>query len=211
MNKKTKRILLSIYIIALFSIITSSTMAFFTYIQVSDVSPRVNSTTAVVTDWLLFNTEPIYIRADATNFGEDMGSLIEDATATATLRVENNEGLEKRYNYNIKLSIESNNLVYSTPNNTPELLIKVHDPNGIELTHIEGLNYVTSNGYSGFDVTTVTGDYYIANNYEIKTSDEVRQTWNIELIFINLETNQDVNTAKDFNAKLEMESIYNYT
>ena len=119
--------------------------------------------------------------------------------------------LEKRYNYNIKLSIESNNLVYSTPNNTPELLIKVHDPNGIELTHIEGLNYVTSNGYSGFDVTTVTGDYYIANNYEIKTSDEVRQTWNIELIFINLETNQDVNTAKDFNAKLEMESIYNYT
>ena len=51
MNRKTKRILLSIYIIALFSIITSSTMAFFTYIKVSDVSPRVDSTTAVVTDW----------------------------------------------------------------------------------------------------------------------------------------------------------------
>ena len=211
MNRKTKRILLSIYIIALFSIITSSTMAFFTYIKVSDVSPRVDSTTAVVTDWLLFNTEPIYIRADATNFGEDMGSLIEDAKATATLRVENNEGVEKRYNYNIRLNIESNNLVYSTSNKTPELLIKVYDPNGKEITNIAGLNYVTSNDFSGFDITTVTGDYYIANNYEIKTSDYVAHTWNIEVILVNLDTNQDVNMAKDFNAKLIMESMYNYT
>lgn len=211
MNKKTKRILFSIYIIALFSIITSSTMAFFTYIQVSDVSPKVDSTTAVVTDWLLFNTEPIYIKADSTNFGENMGSLSEKSKATATLRVENNEGLEKIYHYNIKLSIESNNLVYSTSNNTPELLIKVYDPNGEELTNIEGLNYVSSNGYSGFDVTTVTGDYYIANNYEIKTSNYISQSWDIELIFINLDTNQDVNAVKSFNAKLEMESIYNYT
>lgn len=212
MNKKTKRLLLGIYVVALFSIVSSATLAYFTYVEVSNVSPEIKSTTATIMDWLVFNTgEPLYIYASDDNFSEGMGDLSDSSVASATLQIENSDGAPKTYYYNIKLNIDSNGFSYSTNDKKAELLFKVIGPDGKEITEIPGLNYVTSNGYSGFDVTTVTGDYYIANNYEIKTSDEVRQTWNIELIFINLETNQDVNTAKDFNAKLEMESIYNYT
>ena len=210
MNKKTKRLLLGIYVVALFSIVSSATLAYFTYVEVSNVSPEIKSTTATIMDWLVFNTgEPLYIYASDDNFSEGMGDLSDSSVASATLQIENSDGAPKTYYYNIKLNIDSNGFSYSTNDKKAELLFKVIGPDGKEITEIPGLNYVTSNGYSGFDITTSVGEYYIARNFEITTNSYIRQEWKLALIFVNLDTSQDINAGTGVNATLEMESVYN--
>ena len=209
MSKKTKRILLGIYIVALFSIVSSATLAYFTYVEVSNVSPSIKSTTATIMDWLIFDIgKPIYIYADNENFGEGMSSLSDETIASANLRVVNNEGRNKTYYYNVLLNIKNNEFSYSTNSNIAELLIKIYNPDGEEVKEMEGLNYTTSDGYSGFDITTASGEYYIAQNYEITTNDEIEQNWQVEVIFVNLDTSQDINAGVEFDAALEMKSVY---
>lgn len=208
MNKKTKTTLLIIYILAIFSMVTSATMAFFTYINVSNVSPVINSETATILDWLTFDVgKPIYILANDYNFGKDMGSLTSDMNASATLKVESDGSVTKTYYYNLKLEIENNEFIYTTPEEKAELLITVIDPNGEELTEIPGLEYVESQGYKGFDITTKSGDFYIAQNYKISTNSLVKHNWQVKVILVNLDTNQYMNIGNDFSGVLKMESV----
>ena len=58
-----------------------------------------------------------------------MGDLSDDTNATATLIPNNYDNIASAM-YNIYIIIEANNLEYTTPNNTPELLLNVTDPNG---------------------------------------------------------------------------------
>ncbi len=208
MNKKTKITLLIIYVLAIFSMITSATMAFFTYINVSNVSPVIDAQAATILDWLTFDVgKPIYILANDYNFGKDMGNLTSDISASATLKVESDGTVTKTYYYNLKLEIKDNEFIYTTPDEKAELLIKVIDPNGEELTEIPGLEYVESQGYKGFDITTKNGDFYIAQNYEISTNSLVVHNWKVEVTLVNLDTNQYMNIGNDFNGVLKMESV----
>ena len=109
--------------------------------------------------------------------------------------------------YNLKLEIKDNEFIYTTPDEKAELLIKVIDPNGEELTEIPGLEYVESQGYKGFDITTKNGDFYIAQNYEISTNSLVVHNWKVEVTLVNLDTNQYMNIGNDFNGVLKMESV----
>lgn len=208
MSKKTRTVLFGIYIVAIFSMITSATLAYFTYVEVSSVSPEIKTTTATIMDMLVFDVENnIYIHASSDNFAQGMDSLSSETNATASLQITGNEGAEKVYEYNIILDITDNEFVYSTSNNTPELLVKVTDPEGNEVIQIPGLNYVSSNGFSGFDITTALGSFNLVSNYEIATASQVTQTWNVEVIFVNLNTNQDINTGKSFGGILKMETV----
>ena len=208
MNKKTKKVIFAIYIITLFAIITSASFAYFTYLQVSNVSPRVEATTATITDWLMFDVgKPITIYANDENFAQGMPSISDATPASATLQVTSSDNTSKTYFYNIILDINRNDFVYSTSNETPELLIKVTDPDGNEVREIQGLEYVESNGYTGFDITTASGHFNLASHQEITTSTQVTQNWQIEIIFINLSTNQDVNMDKSFSGEIRMVSV----
>ncbi len=208
MNRKTKTTLLIIYILAIFSMVTSATMAYFTYIKVSNVSPIINTNTATIMDWLIFDVgKPVYILANDANFGKDMGSITSSMQASATLKVESAESVTKTYYYNLKLEIPSNEFIYTTEDQQAELLIKVTDPTGKELTEIPGLEYVESQGYQGFDITTKNGDFYIAENYKISTNTIVEHKWQVEIILVNLDTNQYMNIGNDFNGVLKMESV----
>ena len=103
--------------------------------------------------------------------------------------------------YNIYIIIESNNLEYTTSNNTPELLLNVTDPNGNKLTNITGLVHYEQ----GFDITTRTGGFLIASDYVIEANNATEvQNWNIEITLANLDSNQNANTGKNFSAKIYM-------
>ena len=103
--------------------------------------------------------------------------------------------------YNIYIIIEANNLEYTTPNNTPELLLNVTDPNGNKLTNITGLVHYEQ----GFDITTRTGGFLIASDYVIEANNATEvQNWNIEITLANLDSNQNANTGKNFSAKIYM-------
>lgn len=203
MNKKIQRLMLIAYIGTLLIMLTGATYAYFTMIRVSKISPVVDVKTATTNFSSFDSGNPIYINPTVDNFKEGMGNLSSETFASAYLKVEN-PSAEKEIKYNFILNIETNNLEYSSDKQNAELLLKVTDPNGDELTQIEGLKYVSvtdgkGEEQTGFDLTTSLGKYFIAKDYVLKTNTEVTQNWYVKITYINLGEKQD----KNFDKKLE--------
>ena len=196
---KTKTLIL-IAIVTLLVFVSGITYAYFQTQGGNGANANVNVLSSS-TDNLIFTVEKdIYINASVANFGEGMGDLSDDTNATATL-IPNNYDNTASAMYNIYIIIESNNLEYTTSNNTPELLLNVTDPNGNKLTNITGLVHYEE----GFDITTRTGGFLIASDYVIEANNTSEvQNWNIEITLANLDSNQNANTGKNFSAKIYM-------
>ena len=82
------------------------------------------------------------------------------------------------------------------------MLLKVTDPDGSEVTSITGLTRKTSGGETGFDITESIGLITIVDNYEITSTGTVTQGWTVEVIFANLDSDQNANAGKSFSACL---------
>ena len=205
---KTKT-LIFVGIITLLLFVGGATYAYFAFSSANTIRGNMEIISNTV-DNLMFNIEKeIYINANLANFGEGMEDLHDDTDATATL-IPNNSTNEATAMYNIYLIIEANDLEYTTDNNTPELLLNVTDPNGNKLENITGLVHYEN----GFDITTRTGGFLIASDYEINAQNIATvQTWNVEITLANLDSNQNDNMNKTFSAKLyltqEKMSSYN--
>ena len=139
--------------------------------------------------------------------GNKSGSTYARATLTA-----NNATNNATRNYYVYLDITSNNFEYTTVDEQAELLLKVTDPDGTEVTTLGNLERKTSGGETGFDITESTGLITIADNYEIVSTGTVTQDWTVEVIFANLNSDQNANTGKSFSATLTIqEEAYEYT
>jgi len=161
--------------------------------------------TANTTDSLMFSVgNDLSLNITQENFGEGAGNISDVTTAKATL-VANNKTNVASYNYYLYLLVGKNEFVYTTDERTPEILLQVTKPDGTALTNLEGLNYVTIGDTSGFDITTKKGLITIADNrlievLESNTEHKTEEEWQIEIVFVNLDTNQQENTEKQFNA-----------
>ena len=194
---KTKT-LIFVGIITLLLFVGGATYAYFAFSTANTIRGNMEIISNTV-DNLMFNIEKeIYINANLANFGEGMEDLHDDTDATATL-IPNNYDNQASAMYNIYLIIESNDLEYTTIEHTPELLLNVTDPNGNKLENITGLVHYEN----GFDITTRTGGFLIASDYEINAQNIATvQTWNVEITLANLDSNQNANMNKTFTAKL---------
>ena len=194
---KTKMLML-VGIITLLLFVGGATYAYFAFSSANTIRGNMEIISNTV-DNLMFNIEKeIYINANLENFGQGMADLHDDTDATATL-IPNNYDNQASAMYNIYLIIEANDLEYTTDDNTPELLLNVTDPNGNPLENITGLVHYDN----GFDITTRTGGFLIASDYEITAQDIAEvQTWNVEITLMNLDSNQNANMNKTFKAKL---------
>ncbi len=85
------------------------------------------------------------------------------------------------------------------------MFLSITDPLGNPVTNIDGLTSVTVGGVEGFDITTKTGLIMLADNYEITTTGTTTQEWNITVTFVNLNSDQNANTEKSFEATLIMQ------
>ncbi len=194
---KTKTLIL-VGIITLLLFVGGATYAYFAFSSANTIRGNMEIISNTV-DNLMFNIEKeIYINANLENFGQGMADLHDDTDATATL-IPNNYDNQASAMYNIYLIIEANDLEYTTSDHTPELLLNVTDPNGNPLENITGLVHYDN----GFDITTRTGGFLIASDYEINAQDIATvQTWNVEITLMNLDSNQNANMNKTFKAKL---------
>ena len=209
MNRKTEKILIVIYILSILSLIVAGTYAYFTVIKVSQVSPKIEVKSAT-TEVLSFNiSKEIKIIADSENFSENAGYLSSIASVSAYMGITqdnpNYDVFTYTHYYNLKLDVNSNTFIYTTPDHKPELLLSIIDPNDEVVTELAGLEYKTINGASGFDITNLTEDLTIATHYKIETKTEVTHNWQIEVTLVNLDTNQNANIDKGFDAKLVIE------
>ncbi|MEG1506921.1 MAG: hypothetical protein RR478_05445, partial [Bacilli bacterium] len=152
------------------------------------------------TDSLTFTKgNDINIVATQQNFTENGGNLEGNTTSSVKLIANNDTKTATKY-YSLSLDVTKNGYIY-TSGTTPELMMTVTDPSGALVTAIDGLNYTTSGGITGFDITTRQETIYIKNNKEITTTNYTTgftENWTIKVYFINLNSNQYENSSKLF-------------
>ena len=200
-NKKKVTILTIIAVVVLLLVVVGATFAYFQAQGGTNSNTDVNIQTST-TDNLSFQVgSAISLTANQEDFGQDMPNKSGSTTASATLTANNATNNATR-NYYVYLDITSNNFEYTTDDEQAELLLKITDPDGAEVTTLGSLERKTSGGVTGFDITTSTGLITIADNYEITSTGTVTQEWQIEVIFANLDSDQNANTGKSFTANL---------
>ncbi|MBE6140283.1 MAG: hypothetical protein E7172_01970 [Firmicutes bacterium] len=153
------------------------------------------------------NGDALSLIVTSTTLGQNVGNLETISYPKASL-IANNETNLATYNYNVLLTLSNNTFTYTTQNNIPEIMLTVIDPEGVEVTSIEGLSYSTIGGVSGFDVTTYNGDINIVSNYEILSNSSTEKTehiWTVKLTYINLATDQSNNLGKNLTTQLLLE------
>ena len=200
-NEKKVLVLSFLGVITFIAVVVGATYAYFTAQGGGTGNINVNAQTAT-TDNLSFQTgSAISLTANQEDFGSGAGNKSGSTYARATLTANNATNNATR-NYYVYLDITSNNFEYTTVDNQAEILLKVTAPDGTEVTNISGLTRKTSGDVTGFDITTSTGLITIADNYEIISTSTVTQEWQIEVIFANLDSDQNANTGKSFSANL---------
>ena len=200
-NEKKALMLSAVAIITLIVVVIGATYAYFQAQGGGSGNTNVNVQTAT-TDNLSFQVgSAISLTANQEDFGSGMPNKSGSTTASATLTANNATNTATR-NYYVYLDITSNNFEYTTPDNQAEILLKITDPDGAEVTTLGSLERKTSGGVTGFDITTSTGLITIADNYEITSTGTVTQEWQIEVIFANLDSDQNANAGKSFSASL---------
>ena len=151
MNKKKNFIFMVIGLLTLLVFVAGATYAYFTAQGGGTGNIDVNATTNT-TDNLSFSFgDEINIYATEENFAQGMESISDSTTAQALLRA-NNATNTATTTYNIYLIIEANDFVYTTNEQTPEIVLNVTDPNGNKVENITGLVHYEN----GFDITTRT-------------------------------------------------------
>ena len=200
-NEKKGLVLSAIAVITLIAVVVGATYAYFQAQGGGSDNTNVNVQTST-TDNLSFQIGgSINLTANQEDFGQDMPNKSGSTTASATLTANNATNNATR-NYYVYLDITDNDFVYTTDDEQAELLLKITDPDGAEVITLGSLERKTSGGVTGFDITTSTGLIIIADNYEITSTGTVTQEWQIEVIFANLDSDQNANTGKTFSANL---------
>ncbi len=196
-NNKTLSILSVLIIGVFFLLITRVTFAFLAPIF-NSAQTDVMGASDTVDDFKFELGNPLKIDATPTTLKENGTNYVTSTTAKALLKANSTQNTAT-YNYYVYFEIKSNTFTYSytyTDGSRAEIILTVTNPNGDEVTSIEGLTYGTFDGISGFDVTTKSGLFNIADNYEITSNSSTAYTtqeWNITLTYLNLSIDQSSN------------------
>ena len=213
MNKFIKRIKDNQALYVLSILIIGILLLLIVRITYAYLAPRIQSALGNVTtisdtvdDFKLELGRPLSLNATSTTLPESGSNLVVTSTEIAKLKA-NSTKKTANYNYYLYLQITNNTFKYSD-GTTPEIILTITDPNGNEITSLDNLTYGTYNGVSGFDVTTKTGLFAIANNYEITSNSSTTYTehdWNITLTYLNLNIDQSGNYGNSFETKLYLQ------
>ena len=213
MNKFIKKIKNNQVLYVLSILIIGILLLLIARITYAYLAPRIQSALSNVTtisdtvdDFKLELGRPLSLNATSTTLPESGSNLVVTSTEIAKLKA-NSTKKTANYNYYLYLQITNNTFKYSD-GTTPEIILTITDPNGNEITSLDNLTYGTYNGVSGFDVTTKTGLFAIANNYEITSNSSTTYTehdWNITLTYLNLKIDQSGNYGNSFETKLYLQ------
>ena len=202
--------ILSVLILGVFiALIARITYAFLAPI-INDAKANIVVKGDTVDEFKLSVGDPIKMDATPTTLKEDGTNYVASTTATASLKANSTKN-KATYGYYLYFKLENNTFKYSD-GSTPEIILTITNPNGEEVTSIDGLTYGTFSGVSGFDVTTQNGLFNIANNYQITSNSSTTATkhdWKITLTYLNLPVDQSNNygNSMEVSVLLQKEEI----
>ena len=189
--------ILSVLIVGVFFILIARVTYAFLAPIINNAQTNIVIKGDIVDEFKLKVGNPLKLDATPTTLKENGTNYTTSTTATASLKANSTKNTAT-YNYYLYFQIENNTFTY-TNGTTPEIILTIINPNGEEVTSIEGLTYGTFNGVSGFDVTTQSGLFNIANNYSITSNSSTTATiheWTVTLTYLNLAYDQSGNFGK---------------
>ena len=189
--------ILSVLIVGIFFILIAKVTYAFLAPIINNAQTNIVIKGDTVDEFKLKVGNPLKLDATPTTLKENGTNYTTSTTATASLKANSTKNTAT-YNYYLYFQIENNTFTY-TSGTTPEIILTITNPNGEEVTSIEGLTYGTFNGVSGFDVTTQKGLFNIANNYSITSNSSTTATiheWTITLTYLNQSYDQSGNFGK---------------
>lgn len=189
--------ILSVLIVGVFFILIARVTYAFLAPIINNAQTNIVIKGDTVDEFKLKVGNPLKLDATPTTLKENGTNYTTSTTATASLKANSTKNTAT-YNYYLYFQIENNTFTY-TSETTPEIILTITNPNGEEVTSIEGLTYGTFNGVSGFDVTTQNGLFNIANNYSITSNSSTTATiheWTITLTYLNQAYDQSGNFGK---------------
>ena len=208
LDAKKKRMIIIVSVLVLFIGVS------FAYVvaQISGGAIGNANITADTTDNLKFSVnKDISLNPTQFNVTEGGGGLSDSAVGTASL-LANSTNNTFSTTYYVYFNINSNNYVYTTEDQKPEIVLTILDPNNNPVTELPNndLTYVTAENadgttVSGFDITTANDLFNIASLYPISPTSSTEatiQNWTFTVTFINLTTNQTENGGKTLNAEV---------
>ena len=177
--------------------------------------------TADTTDNLQFSIDKeINLNPTQFNVLEGGGGLSDTSVGTATL-LANSTTNNFSTTYYVYFQINSNNYIYTTEDNKPEIVLTIMDPNGNLITELPNndLTYVEvenadGSEVKGFDITTASGLFNVASDYVISSNSSTNATaqdWTFKVTFINLITNQSANGGSTLDAEIILSKDERYT
>ena len=190
-------------------LVIGATFAYFVAQIGAGAKSNVDINAKTVDDLKFEVSKDINLSVDQFNFASGAGNLSDNAIAKASLRANASKNTAT-YNYYVYFNVSSNEFIYTTSDNKPEIVLTITDPNGAEVTSIDGLTYVNATNADGtvvncFDITTYKGLITVANNHEITSNSSANYTnqeWNFKVTFINLDTNQAANDSKSLTGEV---------
>ena len=189
--------ILSVLIVGVFFILIARVTYAFLAPIINNAQTNIVIKGDTVDEFKLKVGNPLKLDATPTTLKENGTNYTTSTTATASLKANSTKNTAT-YNYYLYFQIENNTFTY-TSGTTPEIILTITNPNGEEVTSIEGLTYGTFNGVSGFDVTTQNGLFNIANNYSITSNSSTTATiheWTVTLTYLNQAYDQSGNFGK---------------
>ena len=189
--------ILSVLIVGIFFILIAKVTYAFLAPIINNAQTNIVIKSDTVDEFKLKVGNPLKLDATPTTLKENGTNYTTSTKATASLKANSTKNTAT-YNYYLYFQIENNTFTY-TSGTTPEIILTITNPNGEEVTSIEGLTYGTFNGVSGFDVTTQSGLFNIANNYSITSNSSTTATiheWTITLTYLNQSYDQSGNFGK---------------
>ncbi len=205
MNIKTRKYGL-VVVLTLLIVTIGFTVAYFTANITGDGTSNVTLSTENAAILEFINDEDgLSINATMSTFTEENGNNLSDTITTSAKLTAESSYSDTYYMY---FNISENTFMYTQDENTPELILKITDGDGVEITEIEGLNYYSNyECVSGFDITTKTGIFEILTEQNISVigNSSTKQDWNFTLYFINLDANQNDNAGQTFVSEVIMQ------
>ena len=215
MDDKKKRMVIIVSVLVVFIGISFA----FIVAQISGGVIGNANITADTTDNLQFNIDKdITLNPTQFNVVKGGGGHSDTATGTASL-LANSTNKSATFDYYVYFQINTNEYIYTTEDQKPEIVLTITDPTDQPVTSVDGLKYVTAQNadgttVSGFDITTQSGLFNIASNYEITSSSSTQATeqdWIFTVTFINLTTNQAANGGSTLDAEIILSKDERYT
>ncbi len=203
MSKKTRNILLIIYLVAFLMTSFGAALAFFEINKREEITASTEVSSATMTSVIYDAGQPLTLYATPLNFNKELKeSLTSLSSLSASLKMGTDRNVAS-FKYDVEVEIFANTMEYTLGKNKPEIILTITDPLGHEVVDVPELDYVSITDVSGqritgLDLTNQRGTFKIKTDYVIegKEQDDVTQVWNLKLTFVNYDASQNDNLGR---------------